>query len=141
MATIDSFQHWVYTHPAHTRPQRAEQWLATEQRFGHQGHRVDWTGLEHHRPFIWQRQGHLFGHAFYYVEYGIAQLGALGLWLLSLEKGQKAALEAYARAMSLGGSKPLPDLFAAAGLPFDFGDATVGRLVERVERELERLPE
>ena len=141
IATIDAFQHWVYTHPAHTRAQRAEQWLALEDRFGHQGHRVDWTGIEQHRPLIWQRQGHLFGHAFYYVEYGIAQLGALGLWLTSLEKGPTAALEAYAKAMKLGGSRPLPELFKAAGLPFDFGPDTVGRLVERVERELETLPE
>ena len=141
IATIDAFQHWVYSNPKHTRQQRAEQWLKIEDRFGHQGHRVDWAGIEHHRPHIWQRQGHLFGSPFYYVEYGIAQLGALGLWLTSLEQGEKKALEAYRQALSLGGSRPLPELFGAAGLPFDFGDATVGRLVERVERELEQLPD
>lgn len=139
--TIDSFQHWIYTNPAHSRDDRAAQWLAIEDRFGAQGHRVDWSGIEHHRPLIWQRQGHLFGAPFYYIEYGIAQLGALGLWLTSLEQGESAALDAYAKAMKLGGSRPLPELFAAAGLPFDFGDATVGRLVERVEKELEKLPE
>lgn len=141
IATIDAFQHWVYSNPAHTRAQRAQAWLALEARFGHQGYRVDWSGLEAHRATVWQRQSHLFGHPFYYVEYGIAQLGALGLWLTSLEQGEDAALEAYRRALSLGGSRPLPELFAAAGLPFDFGDATVARLVERVEKELAKLPE
>lgn len=141
IATIDAFQHWAYKHPRHTRDERAEAWLAIEDRFGHQGHRVDWAGIEGHRPYIWQRQGHLFGSPFYYVEYGIAQLGALGLWLKSLEEGEAAALAAYKNAMSLGGSRPLPELFEAADLPFDFGDGTVGRLVERVEEELEKLPD
>lgn len=140
IATIDAFQHWIYTHPEHTRAERAAAWLGLEDRFGHMGHRVDWTGITAHRPLIWQRQGHLFGSPFYYIEYGIAQLGALGLWLKSLEEGTQAALDAYKRAMSLGGSRPLPELFAAADLPFDFGADTVGRLVKRVERELDRLP-
>ncbi len=141
IATIDAFQHWLYTNPTHGRDQRAAAWLDLEQRFGHQGYRVDWSGVEQYRPIVWQRQSHLFGHPFYYIEYGIAQLGALGLWLKSLEKGEDAALDAYKRALSLGGSRPLPELFAAADLPFDFGDATVARLVERVEAELEKLPE
>ena len=140
IATIDAFQHWVYANPTHTREARADAWLALEDRFGLQGHRVDWDGIEQHRPLIWQRQGHLFGVPFYYIEYGIAQLGALGLWLKSLEEGEEAALTAYKRALSLGGSRPLPELFAAADLPFDFGDATVARLVERVEAELDKLP-
>lgn len=140
IATIDAFQHWIYGNPSHTREQRAQEWLALEDRFGHQGHRVSWAGLEAHRPLIWQRQGHLFGSPFYYIEYGIAQLGALGLWLMSLEKGPEAALKAYRRSLSLGGSRPLPDLFAAAGLPFDFGPDTVGRLVDRVQAELDKLP-
>ena len=77
---------------------------------------------------------------FYYIEYGIAQLGALGLWLRALERA-RTALDAYKRAMSLGGSRPLPELFEAAGLPFDFGADTVGRLVDRVQAELDKLPE
>ncbi len=141
IATIDSFQHWIYTNPSHSQDDRAAKWLEIEDRFGHMGHRVDWSGIERFRPLVWQRQGHLFGAPFYYVEYGIAQLGALGLWLMSLERGVPAALDAYKRAMSLGGSKPLPALFEAAGLPFDFGPDTVGRLVERVESELDKLPE
>lgn len=138
IATIDAFQHWVYTNPTHTRDERAAAWLGLDDRFGHA---VDWSGLEAYRPFIWQRQSHLYGVPFYYVEYGIAQLGALGIWLKSLEEGEGPALAAYRKALSLGGSRPLPELFEAADLPFDFGDATVARLVERVEKELEKLPE
>ncbi|MEX0877192.1 MAG: M3 family oligoendopeptidase [Phycisphaerales bacterium] len=141
IATIDAFQHWVYKHPGHSRDERTAAWLKIEERFGHQGHFVDWAGLEEDRKHIWQRQSHLYGSPFYYVEYGIAQLGALGIWLKSLEEGEEAALAAYRKSLSLGGSVPLPELFAAAGLPFDFGDETVGRLVERVRAELDKLPE
>jgi len=78
---------------------------------------------------------------FYYIEYGIAQLGALGLWLRSLEEGPEVAIDAYIKALSLGGSRPLPELFAAAGLDFDFGPGVVERLVARVESERAKLPE
>lgn len=141
IATIDAFQHWVYTNPTHTREQRAQAWLKLDERFGLQGHRVVWDGLEEERKFVWQRQGHLFGSPFYYVEYGIAQLGALGIWLISLEQGEEAALTAYKKSLSMGSTVPLPQLFHAAGLPFDFGDETVGRLVKRVQSELDKLPE
>ena len=141
IATIDAFQHWVYLNPTHSREERAQAWLDIESRFGHMGHRCDFTGLEEERKFVWQRQGHLFGVPFYYIEYGIAQLGALGIWLTSLEESEEAALAAYKKAMTLGGTCPLPELFNAAGLPFDFGPETVGRLVDRVQLELDKLPE
>ncbi len=137
IATIDAYQHWLYTHPNHSRADRLAYWVGLDERFGAA---VDWSGLEMHRRYQWQKQGHLFGNPFYYIEYGIAQLGALGLWLMSLEQGPAAALAAYKKALSLGGSRPLPELFAAAGLPFDFGDAIVGRIVEAVERELAKMP-
>lgn len=138
IATIDAFQHWIYAHPTHTRAQRTEEWLALDDRFGHA---VSWQGLDRLRATQWQRQLHLFGVPFYYIEYGIAQLGALQLWLRSLEEGESTAIEAYIKALSLGGSRPLPELFKAAGLRFDFGPDIVKRLVDRVERELEKLPE
>jgi len=138
IATIDAFQHWVYSNPSHTRPEREAAWLALDARFGSS---VSWNALERFRPQIWQRQPHLFGHPFYYIEYGIAQLGALQLWLISLEQGEAAAMERYMAALRLGGSKPLPELFAAAGLEFNFGAETVHRIVDRVQTELARLPE
>ncbi|MBM4107387.1 MAG: M3 family oligoendopeptidase [Phycisphaerae bacterium] len=138
IATIDAFQHWLYANPAHTRAERTAFWLDLDRRFGSS---CSWEGLERYRDSAWQRQGHLFNNPFYYIEYGIAQLGALQLWLMSLERGGKPAVEAYIKGLSLGGSKPLPELFAAAGLRFDFGPDMVARIVERVEREMERLPE
>lgn len=138
IATIDAFQLFVYSYSKHTRDERATFWLGLDERFGS---KIDWSGLEHIRPYIWQRQLHLFSHPFYYIEYGIARLGALQLWLHALEKGEKSAVEAYIKALSLGGSKPLPELFAAAGLKFEFGPEIVKRLVDRASAELEKLPE
>lgn len=138
IAQIDAFQHWLYLNPRHTHDERNAHWLHLDARFGHS---LDWSGLADERAWLWQRQLHLFVHPFYYIEYGIAQLGALGLWLHSLEKGQASALERYKRAMTLGGSRPLPELFDAAGLPFDFGDATIARLIGAVEREMEKAGE
>lgn len=138
IATIDAFQHWVYGHPNHTHEERTAAWLALDARFGSS---ASWQGLEHVKPHTWQRQLHLFGHPFYYIEYGIAQLGALQLWLNALERGEASAIQDYVRGLSLGGSRPLPELFEAAGLVFDFGPDTVSRLAARVQKELERYPE
>ncbi|MEO1128107.1 MAG: M3 family oligoendopeptidase [Planctomycetota bacterium] len=138
IATIDAFQHWMYTNPEHSRDDRRTFWNGLMDRFGHD---VSWDGLEEERATAWQRQGHLFGHAFYYIEYGIAQLGALGIWRRSLKEGPAAALGAYKEALSLGGSRPLPTLFETAGVPFDFGADAVGRLVDAVEQELASLPD
>ena len=141
VATIDAFQHWVYANPGHSAEERRGHWLELEDRFGVRGFRVAWPDdLANVRARTWQAQLHLFEVPFYYIEYGIAQLGALGLWLRSLEEGEAAALAAYRSGLALGGSRPLPELFTAAGLPFDFGAETVGRLVARVAAELEKLP-
>jgi oligoendopeptidase F len=137
IAQIDAFQHWVYLHPEHTRADRTKAWLDLDARFGPQ---LDWTGLEASRESMWQRQLHLFGLPFYYIEYGIAQLGALQLWLAS-RRSEKDAIAAYKRALSLGGSRPLPELFAAAGLRFDFGPGTVKELMDAIGAELDRLPD
>jgi oligoendopeptidase F len=138
IATIDAFQLFVYGYPKHTREEGGTFWLGLDERLGS---KIDWSGLEHLRQFTWQRQLHLFSHPFYYIEYGIARLGALQLWLHALEQGEKSAVEAYMKALKLGGSKPLPELFAAAGLKFEFGPEIVKRLVDRAAKELEKLPE
>jgi oligoendopeptidase F len=136
IATIDSFQHWMYRHPSHTRHERDTYWLGLDARFGSS---LDWSGFEDERASQWQRQGHLFSHPLYYIEYGIAQLGALGLWLKSKREGERAAVDAYVRALTLGGSKPLPELFKAAGLELDFGEKPIASIAAQVERELEVL--
>jgi oligoendopeptidase F len=136
IATVDAFQHWVYTHPGHGHEERTAAWMALMDRFGGD---VDWAGQEEARRYLWHRQLHIFIHAFYYIEYGIAQLGALQVWANS--KREKAgALTAYKRALALGGSRPLPQLFAAAGCQFEFSRKTVAPLVRLVRDELARLP-
>lgn len=135
-ATIDAFQHWIYTHPDHTREERTAYWLELDARFGSA---VSWDGIEANRRTSWHRQLHIFEVPFYYIEYGIAQLGALQLWLQAKSDPAKAMAN-YKKAMRLGGSQPLPALFAAAELKFDFGLDTVRRLMDAVQEELERLP-
>lgn len=132
IAQIDAFQHWVYTHPGHSRQERTAEWLRLNDRFGPS---VDWSGVEPALRTGWQRQPHLFGAPFYYIEYGIAQLGAIQMWRLARED-QAKALSLYKKALSLGGSKPLPTLFQTAGLRFDFGPEIMRELEREVGREL-----
>ena len=138
IATIDAFQHFIYGNPEHTHEQRTQHWLELDERFGSD---VSWDGLQRERETQWQRQLHLFSHPFYYIEYGIAQLGSLQLWMRSLDEGEAVAIDAYLHALSLGGSRPLPELFEAAGIKLDFSVETIARLAERVEAELAKLPE
>ena len=135
VATVDAFQHWVYTHPGHTRNQRRQAWLGLLDRFGGL---VDWSGHEEARAHSWHRQLHIFLYPFYYVEYGIAQLGALQIWQRS-RADHAGAVASYRRALALGGSRPLPELFAAAGIRFDFSEATLAPLMEAIREELEQV--
>jgi oligoendopeptidase F len=136
MATIDQFQHWVWLNPAHTRDQRTSAWLALLERFAS---RIDWTGWEDARDSAWQEKLHLFHAPFYYIEYGIAQLGALQLWMKS-RTDPLAALNGYRAALKLGGTRSLPELFAAAGIQFDFSLRTLRPLMHAVQEELASLP-
>jgi oligoendopeptidase F len=135
IATVDAFQHWIYTHPGHTRADRQKAWNDLMDRFGGD---VDWSGYEKARANMWHRQLHIFLHPFYYVEYGIAQLGALQIWANSRKDRQKA-LNEYHRGLALGGSRPLPELFQAAGCRFDFSRETVKPLVNLISTELQKL--
>lgn len=136
IATIDAYQHWIYTHPNHDREQRDIYWLELHARFGPD---VDWTDHEAQRAKFWQKQLHLFGVPFYYIEYGIAQLGALQLWG-QYRRDPDKALANYRKAMALGGSRPLPELFEAAELRFDFGPGTMALLMADVQEALAELP-
>lgn len=135
IATVDAFQHWLYTHPGHTRAERSAAWLALMDRFGGD---TDWSGYEEARANLWHRQLHIFLHPFYYVEYGIAQLGALQVWANS-KRHKRDALASYHRALALGNSRPLPELFEAAGCKFSFNRETVKPLVQLVKNELAKL--
>ena len=135
MATVDAFQHWIYTHAGHTRAERQAAYLQLMDRFGGD---VDYSGFEEVRAHSWHRQLHIFIHPFYYVEYGIAQLGALQVWANS-RRDQAQALADYKKALALGGSRPLPELFAAAGCKFQFDAATIKPLIQLASTELKKL--
>ena len=136
VACVDAFQHWIYTNPGgRDRDQRDAQWLLIRERF-QRG--IDWSGCEAERVARWYEQVHFFTYPFYYIEYGIAQVGAMQVWRNSLTD-PAGAVAAYLRALSLGGSRPLPDLYAAAGASLTFEAGPMGELVGLVEEEIDRL--
>ena len=133
IAIIDKFQHWVYENPSHTETQRTDKWLEILAEFSDSV--VDYSGLEKYRQTSWQRQLHLFEVPFYYIEYGIAQLGAIGMWM-QYKKDPDKALDNYIKALSLGGTKTLPQLYEAAGLKFDFSPENIKTLMDFVQSEM-----
>ncbi|HSC38802.1 MAG TPA: M3 family oligoendopeptidase [Chitinophagaceae bacterium] len=136
IATIDKFQHWVYENPRHNAAQRAEKWMEILAEFSTKV--IDFTSLETYRTFGWQRQLHLFEVPFYYIEYGIAQLGAIGLWM-QYKENKEAALDNYMKALSMGGTATLPKLYEAAGLTFNFSGANIRRLMQFVDTEMTKI--
>lgn len=134
-AIVDQFQHWVYTHERCTIQQRENKWLELNERFSAG---VDWSGLEKYRRNSWQRIGHLFWVPFYYIEYAIAQIGALQVWL-NAKQDRPKALQQYRNALALGGSKTLPELFQAAGGKFGMNAETLKPLIDAVEAEIEAI--
>lgn len=136
IATIDKFQHWIYENPTHTLEERSENWLSILNEFSSRS--IDFSGLETYRSYSWQKQLHLFEVPFYYIEYGIAQLGAIGMWK-QYRENPKQALENYKYALSLGGIKTLPELYRSAGVAFDFSPKTIQSLMEFVKKELDTL--
>jgi oligoendopeptidase F len=136
VAIIDAFQHELYVRPNHTAKDREEIWLALQARFDSG---IDWAGLEKARSYSWQRQLHLFEVPFYYVEYGIAQLGALQVYANS-KKDPSLAVQNLIEAEKLGSSKPLPELFKAANIKFDFSPKTIEPLARMIMDELRIIP-
>ncbi len=136
IATIDAFQHWVYANPEHTREERAQKWLELSERFGP---KLDMSGFEHIKEVAWQRQGHLFGVPFYYVEYGIAQLGALQMWQYH-RRDEEDALSRYKAGLELGYTRGLTELFEASGLSLSFSESHVGNLIGEIDDALAEIP-
>lgn len=136
IATIDKFQHWIYENPTHTHEQRTAKWMEILNEFS--SPMIDFGGLEEYRRYSWQRQLHLFEVPFYYIEYGIAQLGAIGMWM-QFKKDKEAALNNYMKALSLGGTQTLPELYAAAGLEFNFSSDYIRKLMNFVKQEMQQL--
>jgi oligoendopeptidase F len=136
IAIVDKFQHWVYEHPRHTKEERTAAWQKIQDEFSTKV--VDWTGFEDYRSCSWQRQLHLFEVPFYYIEYGIAQLGAIAMWKQFREDKDKA-LDNYMKALGLGYTVPLKELYAAAGIRFDFSPDYIKTLVDFVQEEIDSL--
>lgn len=139
MAVVDGFQHWVYQHPdlAADPGNCDDKWAELWQQYmvG-----VDWSGLEEEMKTGWHRKLHIHLEPFYYVEYGLAQLGAVQVWANSL-KDHAAAVAQYRKALSLGGTVTLPELFAAAGARLAFDRDTLQRAVSLVVDRIEELSE
>jgi len=136
IAIVDKFQHWVYENPSHSIEERAEKWLEINAEFSTGV--IDNSGLEEFRKYGWQRQLHLFEVPFYYIEDGIAQLGAIGMWM-QFKENKENALDNYSKALALGGTKTLPELYKAAGISFDLGPDRVKTLMEFVGKEMNKL--
>jgi oligoendopeptidase F len=136
IAIIDQFQHWQYANPAANAEERKAAWIKLTDEYKNEV--VSSEGYEHFKAYQWQRQLHLYEVPFYYIEYGIAQLGAIGLWK-QFKENKEAALNNYCKALALGGTKTLPELYAAAGLQFNFGPAIVKEYMDFVHQELKQL--
>jgi len=136
IAVIDKYQHWIYENPSHTVEERTIAWNKIIDEF--KDDVIDYTGLDSYRSNAWQRQLHLFEVPFYYIEYGIAQLGAIGMWM-QYKQNKEKALDNYCNALSLGGTKTLPQLFETAGLKFDFSPATIKTLMDFVKAEMDKI--
>lgn len=136
IAAVDKFQHWLYTNKDHTGEERNQEWKRIMQVFGSKI--TDWEGLGKYRDFMWQKQLHIFEVPFYYVEYGIAQLGAIAVWK-KYRENQEKALNQIEKALSLGYSVPIPEIYQTAGISFDFSEDYVKELMDFVAWELQNI--
>lgn len=136
VAVIDQFQHWIYTNPSHNAADREEAFKQIYTRFG--AGFADWDGQEQEFGNLWQKQLHLFEVPFYYIEYAIAQLGAIAIWKNYKENPEKA-LQQYINALSLGYTRPMNEIYETAGIKFDFSSNYIKELASFVKDELEKL--
>lgn len=138
IAIVDKFQHWVYTNPNHTVEERDQAWTDTFYTFNSRA--TNYSGYEDHLKSLWHKQLHVFEVPFYYIEYAIAQLGAIAIWKNYKEKPEQA-LKQYKEALALGYTKPIHEIYAKAGIEFNFGEAYVKDLLGFVKDEMDSLIE
>lgn len=136
IATIDKFQHWIYMHPEHSQEERRQAWLRISGEFSSKV--VERDDLEVCTEHAWHRQLHLFEVPFYYIEYGMAQLGAIAIWKRYCEIGRQA-VEDYSRALKLGYSRPIKEVYQTAGIEFNFSQEYVRGLAQFIQEELTKL--
>jgi oligoendopeptidase F len=136
IARIDAFQHWLYTNPQHDAADRAEYWKYLGGRFGTGV--VDFSGFDLQQSHSWQRQLHLFEVPFYYIEYAMAQLGAIAVWR-NYKLNREVALAQFKKALALGYTRPIGEIYATAGIDFDFSPQYLRQLAKFVSTELQAL--
>jgi len=132
VATIDKFQHWIYENPDHTPEERRSEWNRIFNRFSDSV--TDWSGLQEAKDYLWQKQLHLYEVPFYYVEYGMAQLGAIAVWR-NFRRDAKEGLKGYQDALKLGYMRSIPEIYKAANVRFDFSRGYISELVAFVRGE------
>nr|HMQ64457.1 M3 family metallopeptidase [Flavilitoribacter sp.] len=130
------FQHWLYTHPEHTREERKISWMETF--LSYSSDEVDRSGLEYYSEYVWHKQLHIFEVPFYYIEYGMAQLGAVAIWK-AYRENPELTVQRYISALKLGYSRPIKEIYETAGIRFDFSRAYVKELGAFIKHELDTL--
>lgn len=136
IATVDKFQHWLYENPTHSIEERQEAWVKTYEQLSDTV--TDWSGYENFKKYVWQRQLHIYEVPFYYIEYGMAQLGAISVWR-NYKQDAKKGLEGYLNALKLGYTAPIGKIYEAANIKFDFSKEYISELMQFVKAELKAL--
>lgn len=136
VATIDKFQHWIYENPEHTVEERTKAWNDILDDFSDSI--TDWSGLEKFKDNLWQKQLHLYEVPFYYIEYGMAQLGAVAVWK-NYKTNPKKGLDSYMKALKMGYTRSIPEVYEAADIKFDFSKNNISELMSFVKQEMNKL--
>jgi oligoendopeptidase F len=136
VATIDKFQHWIYENAEHTVEERTKAWNDILDDFSDSI--TDWSGLEKFKDSMWQKQLHLYEVPFYYIEYGMAQLGAIAVWKNYKEDPEKG-LNSYMKALKMGYMKSIPEVYEEADIKFDFSKKNISELMNFVKEEMNKL--
>ncbi len=136
VAVVDQFQHWIYTNPEHTSEDRTEAWKKIFEPFGNDF--TNWTGYDDALGNLWQEQLHIFEVPFYYIEYGIAQLGAIAVWK-NYKENPEMGLQKYLEALKLGYTKTIKEIYETAGIEFNFSADYVKELTQFIQQELHKL--
>jgi oligoendopeptidase F len=136
IACVDKFQHWLYLHSGHSTEERTKAWEEIYSSFS--GATTDWSGVEEARAALWQKQLHLFEVPFYYIEYGMAQLGAIAMWR-NYKSNPSKAIEQYMEALKLGSTQSIHGIYETAGIRFDFSEKYIKELADFVSEEIEKL--
>ena len=136
VAVVDQFQHWIYTNPEHTSEQRAQAWKNIFEPFGNNF--ADWSEHSFALENLWQKQLHIFEVPFYYIEYAIAQLGAIAVWK-NYKNDPETGLSKYMDALKLGYTKTIKEIYETAGIEFNFSATYVKELADFIKIELQKL--